>query len=66
MKLYFLSILFVVKGLTACSNGTGDYENVSTDQAKELIDQKEVVVIDVRTPEVIYRMLNYFRYKNYN
>lgn len=51
MRLYFLSIIVVIIGLSACSNGTGSYENVSTDQAKELIDQKEVVVIDVRTPE---------------
>jgi rhodanese-related sulfurtransferase len=45
---YFLA-LFLVVLLTACS--TGGYKNVSSEEAKQLIDSNEVVVLDVRTPE---------------
>jgi rhodanese-related sulfurtransferase len=44
----FLLIVIVVF-LTACGNA--GYRNVSTEESKELIDNNEVVVIDVRTPD---------------
>lgn len=43
-------ISFVVI-LAACGISTEGYQNISSDEAKELIDNKEVVVLDVRTPE---------------
>jgi rhodanese-related sulfurtransferase len=47
---YFLSLFFVVL-LTACGVSTEGYRNVSPKEAKQLIDNNEVVVLDVRTPE---------------
>jgi rhodanese-related sulfurtransferase len=44
----FLLIVIVVF-LTSCGNA--GYRNVSTEESKELIDNNEVVVIDVRTPD---------------
>jgi rhodanese-related sulfurtransferase len=35
--------------LTACSSA--GYKNVSTEEAKQLIDNNEVIVLDVRTPD---------------
>jgi len=29
----------------------GTYENISADQAKQMIDNEEVIILDVRTPE---------------
>ncbi|MBY0146158.1 rhodanese-like domain-containing protein [Neobacillus niacini] len=37
--------------LAACGISTEGYRNISSDEAKKLIDNKEVVVLDVRTPE---------------
>jgi rhodanese-related sulfurtransferase len=37
--------------LAACGIGSEGYRNISSDEAKKLIDNKEVVVLDVRTPE---------------
>ena len=48
-KLLPFLALFLVLVLTACGNE--GYRNVSSDEAKKLIDNKEVVVLDVRTPE---------------
>lgn len=48
--LLFLVILLVVI-LTACGNSSEGYRNISSEEAKQLIDNKEVVVLDVRTPE---------------
>lgn len=48
-KLLPFLTLFLFLVLTACGNE--GYRNVSSDEAKELIDNKEVVVLDVRTPE---------------
>jgi rhodanese-related sulfurtransferase len=45
-----LIIIFVVI-LSACGIGSEGYRNVTTEEAKQLIDNKEVVVLDVRTPE---------------
>lgn len=42
-------ILFVF--LSACSNENGGFQNVSVDEAKQLLDENKVVVLDVRTPE---------------
>lgn len=44
-----LLVLLLVLGLSACS--MEGYRNVTADEAKELIDKKEVVVLDVRTAE---------------
>jgi rhodanese-related sulfurtransferase len=44
-------LILVVVILTACGISTEGYRNVSTEEAKQLIDNKEVVVLDVRTPE---------------
>jgi rhodanese-related sulfurtransferase len=45
-----LIIIFVVI-LSACGIGSEGYSNVTTEEAKQLIDNNEVVVLDVRTPE---------------
>jgi rhodanese-related sulfurtransferase len=45
-----LIIIFVVI-LSACGIGSEGYRNVTTEEAKQLIDNNEVVVLDVRTPE---------------
>jgi rhodanese-related sulfurtransferase len=47
---YFL-VLFIVVLLTACGISSEGYRNVSSEEAKQLIDKNEVVVLDVRTPE---------------
>lgn len=44
MLIFFLAII-----LSACS-GDG-YKNLSTEEAKKLVDDSEAVVLDVRTPE---------------
>jgi rhodanese-related sulfurtransferase len=44
-----LILLLVAVFLTGCSGGT--YKNITADEAKDLIDEGKVVVIDVRTPE---------------
>jgi rhodanese-related sulfurtransferase len=50
-KLYsLLSVIFVLF-LSACGISSEGYRNVSSEEAKKLIDNKEVVVLDVRTPE---------------
>ena len=48
-KLLPILALFLVFALTACSNA--GYRNVTSEEAKELIDKKKVVVLDVRTVE---------------
>ncbi|MEH7276976.1 rhodanese-like domain-containing protein [Neobacillus vireti] len=45
-KLFTLLVVFL---LTGCSGST--FENVTTEKAKELIDEEKVIVLDVRTPE---------------
>jgi rhodanese-related sulfurtransferase len=47
---HFLIILLVAI-LTACGISSEGYRNVSSEEAKQLIDNKEVVVLDVRTSE---------------
>lgn len=47
---YFLA-LFLVVLLTACGVSSEGYRNVSSEEAKQLIDNNKVVVLDVRTPE---------------
>jgi rhodanese-related sulfurtransferase len=47
---YFLALILVVL-LTSCGVSSGGYSNVTAEKAKQLIDNKEVVVLDVRTPE---------------
>jgi rhodanese-related sulfurtransferase len=37
--------------LAACGISSEGYRNISSDEAKKLIDNKGVVVLDVRTPE---------------
>ncbi|MDQ0157582.1 rhodanese-like domain-containing protein [Robertmurraya andreesenii] len=44
LLIFFLAII-----LSACS-GDG-YKNLSTEEAKKLVDHSEAVVLDVRTPE---------------
>ncbi len=44
LLIFFLAII-----LSACS-GDG-YKNLSTEEAKKLVDDSEAVVLDVRTPE---------------
>jgi rhodanese-related sulfurtransferase len=46
-----LLIILLVVILTSCGISSEGYRNVSSDEAKQLIDNKEVVVLDVRTPE---------------
>ncbi|MBO8157051.1 MAG: rhodanese-like domain-containing protein [Bacillaceae bacterium] len=41
-----LSLTFV---LVACSSGEADYKTISMDEAKEMIDEENIQVIDVRT-----------------
>ncbi len=47
---YFLALIFVML-LTSCGVSSEGYSNVTAEEAKQLIDNKEVVVLDVRTPE---------------
>jgi rhodanese-related sulfurtransferase len=44
-------LIIVVVFLTACGISSEGYRNVSSEEAKQLIDNKDVVVLDVRTPE---------------
>ncbi|WHX98763.1 rhodanese-like domain-containing protein [Neobacillus sp. DY30] len=44
-------VFFLVVFLTACGINTEGYRNVTAEEAKILIDNKEVVVLDIRTPE---------------
>jgi rhodanese-related sulfurtransferase len=46
-----LLVILLVVILTACGISSEGYRNVSTEEAKQLIDNKEVIVLDVRTPE---------------
>lgn len=48
-KISFFLLLVILVFLTACGNA--GYKNVSTGDAKQLIDNNEVVVLDVRTPD---------------
>jgi rhodanese-related sulfurtransferase len=41
--------LIAILLLVGCTGGT--FENVTSEQAKSMIDQKEVIVIDVRNPD---------------
>jgi rhodanese-related sulfurtransferase len=50
-KLMSLLVLALLVVLSACGNGMEGYQDVSTEEAKELIDNQEVVVLDVRTTE---------------
>ncbi|WP_210365896.1 rhodanese-like domain-containing protein [Bacillus sp. REN3] len=49
MKKMLTALMFILL-ITGCSS-SGSYKDVSVDEAKEMIDNKEVEVIDVRTPE---------------
>lgn len=46
----FLSLLVLLSIVLAGCSGTG-YKNVTSKEAKDLIDKGKVTVIDVRTPE---------------
>jgi rhodanese-related sulfurtransferase len=46
-----LLVILLVVVLTACGISSEGYRNVSSEEAKQLIDNKEVVLLDVRTPE---------------
>ena len=48
MKKIFAALMFALL-ITGCSGGS--YTDVSVDEAKELIDNGEVQVLDVRTPD---------------
>lgn len=48
-KFWSTLILFLVLVLTACGNN--EYKDVSIEEAKGLIDNKDVVILDVRTTE---------------
>ncbi|MFP7295846.1 rhodanese-like domain-containing protein [Neobacillus niacini] len=48
---HLLLIIAAVVSLTACGIGSEGYRNVSTEEAKALIDNQEVVVLDVRTSQ---------------
>jgi rhodanese-related sulfurtransferase len=50
-RLLFFSLIIFLLTFTACGSEVVDYKNVSTDEAKNFIDNNEVVVLDVRTPE---------------
>ncbi|MDR6121770.1 rhodanese-related sulfurtransferase [Bacillus sp. SLBN-46] len=52
MKIFLsLSSVILLIFLSACGISTEGYRNVSSEEAKKLIDNKKVVVLDVRTPE---------------
>jgi rhodanese-related sulfurtransferase len=51
LRFKHLLIILLVAIITACGISSEGYRNVSTEEAKQLIDNKEVVVLDVRTPE---------------
>ncbi len=44
----FVTILIVI--LSACGVGNEGYVNVSSEEAKQILDEKGPVVLDVRTP----------------
>lgn len=44
-------ILTIIALITACGSGNEGYRNVNPQEAKQLIDDNKVAVIDVRTPE---------------
>jgi rhodanese-related sulfurtransferase len=46
-----LLVILLVVILAACGISSEGYRNISSKEAKQLIDNKEVVVLDVRTPE---------------
>jgi rhodanese-related sulfurtransferase len=48
-KFPFFLMVILLAILSACGNE--GYKNVSTEEAKKLIENNEVVVLDVRTPE---------------
>jgi rhodanese-related sulfurtransferase len=49
IKKSYLLFLGMLIFLTACTSA--GYKNVSTEEAKQLIDNNEVIVLDVRTPD---------------
>ncbi|WP_413307469.1 rhodanese-like domain-containing protein [Bacillus sp. 1P10SD] len=52
MKIFLsLASVILLIILSACGISSEGYRNVSSVEAKKLIDKKEVVVLDVRTPE---------------
>lgn len=50
-KVTYLFVLLLVVILAACGSGNEGYRNVDAKQAKQLIDDNKVTVIDVRTQE---------------
>jgi rhodanese-related sulfurtransferase len=50
-KLVLPIVLVLIVFLSACGNENGGYQDVSVNEAKQLIDENKVVVIDVRTQE---------------
>jgi rhodanese-related sulfurtransferase len=48
-KIHYFLLIGILVFLSAC--GSAGYKNVSTEDAKQLIDNNEVIVLDVRTPE---------------
>ncbi|HLO13099.1 MAG TPA: rhodanese-like domain-containing protein [Pseudoneobacillus sp.] len=50
-NILYLSILALVVILSACGMNNGGYHNITSKEAKELIDNQKVVILDVRTPE---------------
>lgn len=50
-KLFLPIVLILIAFLSACENNNGGYQDVSVNEAKQLIDENKVVVIDVRTQE---------------
>lgn len=49
MKKYIVLYLVLIVSLTGCMSGT--YQDVSVEEAKKMVANGEVQVIDVRTPE---------------
>lgn len=49
-KLFCFTACLLLVSLTACQS-SGAYKNVSIEDAKQMIDNEEVIVIDVRTKE---------------
>lgn len=50
-KLFWIIGMILIVVLSACGKDNEGYKDISPDEAKELIDNKEVIVLDVRTPE---------------
>lgn len=48
-KLLFSFVAIVLVILSASGDGNEGYVNVSSDEAKQLLDEKRIVVLDVRT-----------------